>query len=274
VTSGSGEYNINSLFNGAVPSLTYGDSFAARGMSQECKADWNRFRRLPVRVTPIRAARATLEAAARTAGLSPNKLNRLLATFVKNQDGLPNQRYATVIDFDKAATQERMFVVDLQDGVIRKYKVAHGEGSGGIGAIPTRFSNKHRSHQSSLGCAVATFDKSEGRNPSPLRDSKGRHKLMFHGFDNSDSKHSNDQMCNRSIFMHPAQTPRSSNYLAGGGRSHGCPAVEPHKREEVYNQIGNGGLVCSYRDGETSSTVEPVVKKKRKARAAPRRRRR
>jgi hypothetical protein len=175
-----------------------------------------------------------------------------------------------VIDFDKAASQNRMFVVDLQEGKVRSYKVAHGENSGPVRGVATRFTNLgNGSHQSSLGCSVATFDSKIGKKGRkvPLTDGKGRHKLMFHGFDNSDAKHTNNRICNRSIFMHPAW------YVGGGGRSWGCPAVEPGKRAEIYGQIGGGGLVCAYRDGDTTiGSASPPRKLKPRARRANRRR--
>lgn len=248
------EWRVNPAFDSFLPSLSHGDAFARSKASDNCAADWSRFRRQPVTVQPIRASRAALEAEAQRKGLSVYKLQRLMATFLKNQSGLPNQRFVTVIDFDKAGDQERMFVVDLQEGKIRSYKVANGENSGPRAGIPTQFSNAHNTYRSSLGCAVATFDHSartdrKGRN-IPLLDGRGRHKLMMHGFDNTDALHSNDQMCNRSIFMHPA------DYAVHGGRSYGCPAVDPRKKQEIYNQIGNGGLVCTYRDGDSKINNE------------------
>ena len=50
---------------------------AQSGASANCRADWARFRRLPVRQTPIRTSKATLESAARKAGLGTTLVDRI-----------------------------------------------------------------------------------------------------------------------------------------------------------------------------------------------------
>jgi hypothetical protein len=56
-------------------------------------------------------------------------------------------RLLTVIDYSKASTQPRLWVLDLErERLLFEELVAHGQGSGDN--FPTRFSNREGSHQS------------------------------------------------------------------------------------------------------------------------------
>ncbi len=238
---------IKSLFSGTLPKVKSADGRYGRASgcnsvrsNWSCACDWQAFRSLPVHVKAIRPTIGQFEANAAKIGLSKTKLKRAMATFLSNQSQLPNQKYLTIIDFDKAASGKRMYIVNLQDGSIKSYKVAHGAGSGGIGAVADHFSNENGTHASSLGCAVATFSKKP--NGSTLLKGDGKPKLMMHGLEASNSK-----MCSRAVFFHPAK------YVAGGGRSHGCQAIRPEDKNEIYGKIDGGSLVCAYHDGKIKS---------------------
>lgn len=238
--------DVNALFAGSIPSFRHTDRFYSRGNgSRTCRSDWNRVRSLPVQKKTVSVGFRVLKQSAANAGLSESKLRRILATFLANQSEIPNQDYISVIDFDKSSSRKRMFIINLRNGTVTSHKVAHGSGSGGRAAVPTRFSNANGTHASSLGCSLATFNTdTRGRR---LKDGHGRHKLLFQGLEST-----NDQQCNRAIIMHPA------TYVSGGGRSHGCPAVTPEDKQSIYNKISGGGLVCAYRDGNSTTTRQRV----------------
>lgn len=238
--------DVRALFAGSIPDFRNTDRFYSRGHgSRSCRSDWNRVRNLPVNKRTVSVGFRVLKQNAANAGLSESKLRRILATFLANQSEIPNQDYITVIDFDKSSSRKRMFIINLRNGTVTAHQVAHGSGSGARAAVPTRFSNTSGTHASSLGCSLATFNTdTRGRR---LTDGQGRHKLLFQGLESS-----NDQQCNRAIIMHPA------SYVAGGGRSHGCPAVTPGDKQSIYNKISGGGLVCAYRDGDSQTTRQRV----------------
>ena len=76
-------------------------------------------------------------------------------------------RLLTVIDYSKASTQPRLWVLDLErEQVLFEELVAHGRGSGDNFA--TRFSNAEGSHQTSLGL-FRTADTYVGTNGYSLR---------------------------------------------------------------------------------------------------------
>ncbi len=232
--------DIETLYPGALPGLHRTDMFYRNGHgSNLCRYDWHRMRRLPVNKRTVTVTFRALKAKAQEVGLPENKLRKILATFLANQSAIPNQDHIAVIDYDKSSLRKRMFIINLRDGTITAHQVMHGSGSGARGGFARAFSNEGGTNASSLGCSLATFNRdTRGRK---LYDSHGRHKLMFQGLEAS-----NDQECNRAIFMHPA------DYAPNGGRSHGCPAVNYKDKADIYDKISGGGLVCAYRDGNTT----------------------
>src|SRR5262249_4768841 len=58
--------------------------------------------------------------------------------------------YLTICNFSQSSKQKRLYIIDIaKDSVLMNTYVAHGHNSGGLFA--TRFSNRPRSKQSSLG---------------------------------------------------------------------------------------------------------------------------
>lgn len=139
----------------------------------------------------------------------------------------------TIIDYSKASTEPRMWVLDLDNrSLLYEELVAHGQGSGGNFA--TKFSNKPDSHQTSLGLFV-TDTPYVGRNGYSLK-LQG----LEPGF--------NDRARERAIVMHGA--PYVSDHISKGlgrlGRSHGCPAVREPVARELIDRVKGGSLVFAY----------------------------
>jgi hypothetical protein len=139
----------------------------------------------------------------------------------------------TVIDYSKASTEPRLWVLDLlHERVLFAERVAHGRGSGDNYA--TRFSNDDGSHQTSLGL-FKTADTYVGNNGYSLR---------LDGLEAG----VNDRARERAIVFHGA--PYVSNVsvqsLGRLGRSWGCPALRPAVARTLIDTIKDGSLVFAY----------------------------
>jgi len=136
----------------------------------------------------------------------------------------------TLIDFSKASTEERFYVIDMENRkVLFKSHVAHGRNSGYNYA--TSFSNVRGSHQSSLGFFLTG------------RTYHGRHglSLILHGLE----KGINDNAKVRTIVIHGADysDPRQIPSRGRLGRSWGCPALPHALTRPIINTIKDGSLL-------------------------------
>ena len=141
--------------------------------------------------------------------------------------------YLTICDFSQSSNNKRLYLVDMVNNkVILNTYVAHGRNSGGEYA--TRFSNRSKSLQSSLGFYI-TRDSYYGEHGLSLR---------LTGLE----KGYNDKALRRNIVIHGAdyigdQRLQGNNYM---GRSYGCPAIPRNECNEVINKIKNGSCIFIY----------------------------
>lgn len=146
---------------------------------------------------------------------------------------LSNPDILTICDFSKSSTAERMWVIDLAARkVVINDLVAHGQGSGMEYA--TQFSNRHNSHQSSLGFYVTD---------EPYIGSHGK-SLRLRGMDNG----FNSAAYDRDVVVHGAEYV-SNDFIAGEnrlGRSWGCPAVSNRIASELIDKIQGGSCLFIY----------------------------
>jgi len=155
------------------------------------------------------------------------------AACARTSGAVKNERLLTVIDYSKASTEPRLWVLDLErERVLFEELVAHGRGSGDNFA--TRFSNADGSHQTSLGL-FRTADTYVGANGYSLR---------LDGLEQG----VNDRARDRAIVMHGAPYVSEANIRTVGrlGRSHGCPALRPTIARTVIDTIKQGSLVFAY----------------------------
>jgi hypothetical protein len=143
--------------------------------------------------------------------------------------------YLYFVDYGLDSSTPRGYVFDMValkvvDG---PFTVAHGRGSGGNDAVPTRFSNRNGSNSSSLGLFLAqeTYAFS-GHSSGRLYRSIGLRLTGLSGAFNSAARR-------RGVVVHGAP------YVTRGkaGRSEGCPAIEPARARRLLPKIGNGGMV-------------------------------
>jgi L,D-transpeptidase catalytic domain len=155
------------------------------------------------------------------------------AACARRAGAVANDRLLTVIDYSKASTEPRLWVLDLErERVLFEELVAHGRGSGENFA--TQFSNREGSHQTSLGL-FRTADTYVGSNGYSLR---------LDGLEAG----VNDRARERAIVMHGAPYVSEFNLRTVGrlGRSHGCPALRPAIARTVIDTIKQGSLVFAY----------------------------
>jgi len=143
--------------------------------------------------------------------------------------------YLYFVDYGLDSDTPRGYVFDMSalkvvDG---PFTVAHGRGSGGNDAVPTRFSNSNGSNSSSLGLFLAqeTYAFS-GHTGGRLYRSIGLRLTGLSGAFNSSAR-------KRGVVVHGAPYVTS----AKAGRSEGCPAIEPARAQRLLPKIGNGGMV-------------------------------
>ena len=179
------------------------------------------------------AASARAFASAQTLDSTVLHLALSAATCAREKGASSNDRLLTVIDYSKASTEPRLWVLDLDsERVLFQELVAHGRGSGDNYA--TRFSNADGSYQTSLGL-FRTADTYVGANGYSLR---------LDGLETG----VNDRARDRAIVMHgaPYVNPAATRTLGRLGRSLGCPALRPAVARTIIDTIKEGSLVFAY----------------------------
>ena len=138
----------------------------------------------------------------------------------------------TIIDYSRPATEKRLWVVDvISRAILQTEHVAHGEGSGEL--VPTRFSNRDGTHQSSLGTFItgSTFTGIRG------------HSLRLHGLEPG----INDNAYARGIVIHGTPGVSEAKARQGKmGRTEGCPAVSSEAAARLIALIAHGTVVFAW----------------------------
>jgi hypothetical protein len=145
-----------------------------------------------------------------------------------------------VVDFSLPATQPRLFVLDLGDGSVSAFRVAHGRNSDAAGDIAlsgrlaatggaVRASNLLDSNESAVGAYVAANIYDDGRWPGSLR---------LHGLDAT-----NSCVFWRAIVMHEAAYMTPDPATGAVGTSDGCLSVEMAARPVVTGLLAEGGFL-------------------------------
>ena len=148
-------------------------------------------------------------------------------------EGAATASRLAVIDYSRPSTQTRLWVFDLKrQALLFAEVVAHGKGSGEN--VPTAFSNRDGSHQSSLGL-FRTAETYVGGNGYSMR---------MDGLEPG----VNDAARDRLIVMHgaPYVDPLAALKQGRLGRSQGCPAVRPAVARELIDTLKQGQLLFAY----------------------------
>jgi hypothetical protein len=153
----------------------------------------------------------------------------------RNGVGASASRLA-IIDYTIPSRQPRLWVVDLKSQkLLFKEYVAHGQGSGGD--IPTAFSDRQGSHQSSLGLYLTDVTYEGGNGYS----------LKLQGL----SKGFNESAMDRLIVMHgaPYVNPAAAGKMGRLGRSWGCPAVRTEVAKPMIDTLKQGQFIYAHGPG-------------------------
>lgn len=158
---------------------------------------------------------------------------------------ITNKNYAVIIDYTKPSSSRRLYLLNLKNGKVEKYYVAHGVNTGEDDAVS--FSNQMDSKKSSLGFYItgSTYEGSHG-------DS-----LYLHGLEKS-----NDRAFQRSIVMHGASYVSMDFLEKYGrmGRSWGCPAVSEAINQKLLPLIKGGAVFYAYhKDLMSVAHASPAV---------------
>ena len=168
-------------------------------------------------------------------GLDPKVLALALraSSCAQHLGMIPESDTLTVIDYSRPSTEPRLYVLDVERGVLLNREwVAHGKGSGGN--LTRRFSNEPGSRSSSLGLFV-TRDAYVGLHGPSLR---------LDGLEPG----INDRAYERAIVLHGASYVSWSFISEHGrlGRSWGCPALASEVAERVIERIRGGTPLFAY----------------------------
>ena len=154
----------------------------------------------------------------------------------------------TVIDYSLPSTAERLWVFDVNSGkLLYNCLVAHGRNSGELYA--TAFSNIPGSFTSSEGFYL-TGDTYYGRHGLSL---------YLDGLEDGINHNARD----RYIVIHSADYVTREFIKKHGrlGRSHGCPAIPPHKHKDIIRTIKGGSCLFIYAPVEDYTEKSSILNK-------------
>jgi hypothetical protein len=145
-------------------------------------------------------------------------------------------RRLAIIDYTIPSREKRLWVVDIEaEKLLFEEHVAHGQKSGAD--IPTVFSDRNGSHQTSLGLffSDSTYQGANG------------YSLKLHGL----SKGFNESAMRRLIVMHGAAyvNPNAAVGMGRLGRSWGCPAVRVEIAKPMIDALKDGNFIYSHGPG-------------------------
>lgn len=212
----------------------------------------------PTQAAPERTSIGTATTAAPTAidlaGLDPAIFARARLAWdrVRADGGHAVRPILAVIDYSLPSSARRLWVFHVETGALLHHElVAHGKGTGALHA--TRFSNRHGSHQSSLGTFVVG---------DAYRGKHGR-SLRLHGLDDG----LNDNALARAVVIHAADYVSDAVVKAQGrlGRSWGCPALDPAIATDVMDTLENGAVLVAWHRDQPALLTSPWLRPERLA---------
>lgn len=164
----------------------------------------------------------------RTTNVSQKALADTFAYYEKNRfDKRLSPKYIAIADYTKLAFEKRLYIINLYNGKVYRCLVAHGKNSGAINGRVVSAGNEKGSLKTPTG-----FFKIGEREGVTRR--KGYRYLTVDGL-----QEENRNARDREILLHTA------SYVANGGRSFGCFAIDPRDKEHVFSRLRNS-LLYSY----------------------------
>ena len=165
------------------------------------------------------------------------KLSMIGFNRLQKNNFIQDESIITIIDFSKPSTEERFFVLDLENKkILHSSLVAHGKNSGWN--IANEFSNKSGSLMSSLGFFLT----------SNTYYGKHGYSLRLKGLESP----FNDKAEDRAIVIHKARYVSGEFINKNGrlGRSWGCPALPVENAVKIIDEIKSGTCLFIYAKNE------------------------
>jgi len=163
------------------------------------------------------------------AGIDPQLFARAKAALDQHQ--IYPRDVIGIADFSKPSSDQRFYLVDLQNGTVETHLVCHGRGSDPAhSGFVERFSNDFGSYASSNG-AYVTADYYQGKYGLSLK---------VRGLD-----WSNNNAEARAIVIHNAWYAEPEMIQQHGmlGRSEGCFAMPKKSQAEVMRRLAGGRMI-------------------------------
>ena len=177
-------------------------------------------------IVPAQPAAAAVQA---PAGVNPQLFQKAKAALDMHR--IAARDFIGVVDFSLPSSERRFHVVDLRNGQVESYRVAHGQGSDpDHSGYLERFSNDFGSHATSNG----TYTTGE------YYDGKYGLSMKTNGLD-----WSNSNADPRAIVIHNAWYAEPGTLAAHGklGRSQGCFAFARADQWPVMQKLAGGRMI-------------------------------
>ena len=177
-------------------------------------------------IVPAQPAAAAVQA---PAGVNPQLFQKAKAALDMHR--IAARDFIGVVDFSLPSSERRFHVVDLRNGQVESYRVAHGQGSDpDHSGYLERFSNDFGSHATSNG----TYTTGE------YYDGKYGLSMKTNGLD-----WSNSNADPRAIVIHNAWYAEPETLAAHGklGRSQGCFAFARADQWPVMQKLAGGRMI-------------------------------
>lgn len=161
-------------------------------------------------------------------GMVPKDLlSDALIFFDLNRGGFTNQDYIAIVNFKPRSDEYRLFVINMKDGSVERFRTTHGGGSDpDRDGIATIFGNEIDSGKSSLGF-VRTAEAYDGRFGRSIR---------LDGLSST-----NDNMRVRAVVFHGWEKVKEANVLQP--RSRGCITTDVAVKDAILEKIKEGALM-------------------------------
>ncbi|MGE5561872.1 MAG: murein L,D-transpeptidase catalytic domain family protein [Bacillota bacterium] len=183
----------------------------------------------PTSTYPFAPAPAQPQAPTAPAGIDPQLFARAKAAL--DQHKIYPRDTIGIADFSKPSSEQRFYLVDLQNGTVETHLVCHGRGSDpGHSGFLERFSNDFGSYATSNGTYV-TDEYYEGKYGLSLR---------VRGLD-----WTNNNAEPRAIVIHNAWYAEPEMIQQHGmlGRSEGCFAMPKKSQYAVMKRLAGGRMI-------------------------------
>ncbi len=178
-------------------------------------------------------------------GLSQDVFRIAYLKYIKfsSEGKLGNKSLITVVDFNKPSSEDRLWIMDVNEGapkLIKKSLVTHGEKSGYL--MAENFSNEDGTHMSSLKFYITG---------EPYQSSKVGYALKLHGQDPG----INSNIFPRGIVMHRAVYATYERAARGAiGRSWGCLGVPTQYNQMFVDLLRGKTLIYVHSDKNPGSS--------------------